>query len=196
MGKLQGKSDTEKAYWEIVGECRCLYEAKMKDYGPAWRILRPSSLTDQILIKARRIRTIQVEKDQKVADGVREEFIGIINYAIISMIQLEFGWSDRIDMDSAQALEHYDRYAEATYRLMCDKNHDYGEAWREMRVDSLTDIILMKLMRVKQIEDNEGRTCVSEGLEANYMDMMNYAVFALITMRERDAASVPTTNPR
>lgn len=188
MGK-QGKSDTEKAYREIMAECRRLYAAKMQDYGPAWRILRPSSLTDQILIKARRIRTIQIEKDQKVADGIREEFIGIINYAIISMIQLEFGWSDTIDMSVEQALERYDHYTEATYRLMCDKNHDYGEAWRAMRVDSLTDIILMKLMRVKQIEDNAGKTCVSEGLEANYMDMMNYAIFALITMAE-EAASV------
>lgn len=187
------KSDTEKAYREIMAECRRLYAAKMQDYGPAWRILRPSSLTDQILIKARRIRTLQIEKDQKVADGIREEFIGIINYAIISMIQLEFGWSDRIDMSVEQALERYDHYTEATYRLMCDKNHDYGEAWREMRVDSLTDIILMKLMRVKQIEDNEGKTCVSEGLEANYMDMMNYAIFALITMMEAERAKAGKT---
>ena len=187
MGK-QGKSDTEKAYREIMAECRRLYAAKMKDYGPAWRILRPSSLTDQILIKARRIRTIQTEKDQKVADGIREEFIGIINYAIISMIQLELGWSDTIDMSVEQALERYDHYTEATYRLMCDNNHDYGEAWRAMRGDSITDIILMKLMRVKQIEDNAGKTCVSEGLEANYMDMMNYAIFALITMAEEAVA--------
>ena len=180
--------NTEKAYRAIMAECRKLYEAKMKDYGPAWRILRPSSLTDQILIKARRIRTIQIEKEQKVADDVRGEFIGIINYAIISMIQLEFGWSDTIDMSVEQALERYDHYTEATFRLMCDKNHDYGEAWREMRVDSQTDIILMKLMRVKQIEDNDGQTCVSEGLQANYMDMMNYAIFALIIMDEEKNA--------
>ncbi len=178
-------SNTEKAYRDIMAECRKLYAAKMKDYGPAWRILRPSSLTDQILIKARRIRTIQIEKEQKVADDIRGEFIGIINYAIISMIQLEFGWSDTIDMSVEQALERYDHYTEATFRLMCDKNHDYGEAWREMRVDSQTDIILMKLMRVKQIEDNDGQTCVSEGLQANYMDIMNYAIFALITMGEK-----------
>lgn len=183
MGQ-QKQSDTEKSYRKIMAGCRRLYEAKMQDYGPAWRILRPSSLTDQILIKARRIRNIQVEKDQRVADDIRDEFVGIINYAIISMIQLEFGWSDRIDMSKEQALERYDYYTEATFKLMCDKNHDYGEAWREMRVESLTDIILMKLMRVKEIEDHEGRTSVSEGLAANYMDMMNYAIFALITMGE------------
>lgn len=195
MGQ-QRQSDTEKSYREIMAGCRRLFEAKMRDYGPAWRILRPSSLTDQILIKARRIRTLQTDRDQRVADNIHDEFVGIINYAIISMIQLEFGWSDRIDMSVEQALERYDHYTEATYRLMCDKNHDYGEAWREMRVDSLTDIILMKLMRVKQIEDNEGKTCVSEGLEANYMDMMNYAIFALITMAEAERAKADKTVER
>lgn len=151
----------------------------MADYGTAWRILRPESLTDQIYIKAQRIRSIEEKGISKVGEGIRPEFIGIINYAIMGLIQLELGPSD-VEMKPDETLKHYDLYFNKAKLLMQDKNHDYGEAWRNMRISSYTDLILMKLKRTKQIEDNKGKTLVSEGIDANYLDMINYAVFAMI----------------
>jgi hypothetical protein len=154
----------------------------MKDYGSAWRILRLPSLTDQIYIKAQRIRSLQENEVRKVDEGEAGEFIGIINYSIMALIQLELGTVEQPDLDVEKATWHYDAKINETKELMENKNHDYGEAWREMRVNSLTDLILQKLLRVKQIEDNKGKTLVSEGIDANYQDMINYAVFALILM--------------
>jgi hypothetical protein len=154
----------------------------MKDYGSAWRILRLPSLTDQIYIKAQRIRSLQENEVRKVDEGEAGEFIGIINYSIMALIQLELGTVEQPDLDVEKATWHYDAKINETKELMGNKNHDYGEAWREMRVNSLTDLILQKLLRVKQIEDNKGKTLVSEGIDANYQDMINYAVFALILM--------------
>lgn len=167
-------------YERITSSCRALFEKKMKDYGVAWRILRLPSLTDQIFIKAQRIRSIQSLVEQKVAEGQESEFIGIINYCIMALIQLEKGVADQPDLSPVETLGLYDKHLQHTKDLMLAKNHDYGEAWRDMRVSSLTDLILQKLLRVKQIEDNQGKTLVSEGLDANYQDMINYAVFALI----------------
>lgn len=175
---------TSKQYQETIQECRGLYAAKMDDYGSAWRILRLSSMTDQIYIKANRIRSIQMHQAQKVNEDIAGEFIGIVNYSIMALIQLELGLDKDLDLSKEQSLKYYDKYAQAAYVLMNDKNHDYGEAWRSMRVSSLTDIILMKILRTKQIEDNSGKTKVSEGLDANYYDMLNYAVFALIRLKE------------
>ncbi len=172
--------NTSKQYDKIIEICRNLFINKMKDYGSAWRILRLPSLTDQIFIKAQRIRQLQENKVQKVEEGQASEFIGIINYAIMALIQLEKGVVEVPDMGAAQAIELYDKHSAATKVLMENKNHDYGEAWRDMRVSSLTDLILQKLLRVKQIEDNKGKTLVSEGIDANYQDMINYAIFALI----------------
>jgi hypothetical protein len=152
----------------------------MKDYGSAWRILRLPSLTDQIFIKAQRIRGLQQNKEQKVDEGQQSEFIGVINYSIMALVQLEKGVVEQPDLSLEQATALYDENVAITKQLMMDKNHDYGEAWRDMRVSSLTDLILQKLLRVKQIEDNQGKTIVSEGIDANYQDMINYAVFALI----------------
>lgn len=177
-------SDTPAQFDKVITECRVLFEKKLKDYGAAWRILRLPSLTDQIFIKAQRLRSIEDKGTQKVADDLRGEFIGILNYSVIALIQIELGISDQIDMDPKLAMEHYDKHVQATKQLMLDKNHDYGEAWRDMRVPSFTDLILQKLLRVKQIEDNKGKTLVSEGVDANYMDMINYSVFALIQMDE------------
>jgi len=175
---------TSEQYDAILHICRELFVKKMKDYGSAWRILRLPSLTDQIFIKAQRIRSLQGKDVRKVDEDEKSEFIGIINYSIMALIQLEKGVVEQPDLDAAQASELYDYYAKATKQLMEDKNHDYGEAWRDMRVSSLTDLILQKLLRVKQIEDNEGVTLVSEGIGANYQDMINYAVFALILLKE------------
>ena len=157
---------------------------KMKDYGSAWRILRLPSLTDQIFIKAQRIRQLQENEVQKVDEGEVSEFIGIINYSLMALIQLEKGVADEPDLNIDEAIKLYDKHIHITKVLMEDKNHDYGEAWREMRIGSLTDLILQKLLRVKQIEDNKGKTLVSEGIDANYQDMINYAVFALILIEE------------
>lgn len=179
-------SQTEEQYRAVIAVCRKLYKAKFEDYGTAWRILRPSSLTDQIFIKAKRIRSIQIQQECKVQEGVREEFIGIVNYSIMALIQLELGESEEIYLSEQTAMEKYDFYANKALELMMCKNHDYGEAWRSMRVSSLTDIILMKILRVKNIEDNAGRTKVSEGLDANYLDMLNYAVFSLIRLQEEE----------
>ena len=177
-------SQTQKQYKDIIKTCRDLFEKKTKDYGTAWRVLRTSSLTDQIFIKAQRIRTVQETGENKVGEDIANEFIGIINYCIMAQIQLELTDQDEMEMDPEKVLKLYDEKADLTFDLMLQKNHDYGEAWRDMRVSSLTDLILMKLLRVKQIEDNEGNTLVSEGIDANYQDMLNYSVFALILMWE------------
>ncbi len=173
-------SNTSEQFREVVAECRSLFLQKMKDYGSAWRILRTSSLTDQLYIKANRIRTIQLKGKSKVQEGVREEFIGIINYCVMAVIQLRVGESKPLKISPEEAETFYNVIIEDAHDLMQQKNHDYGEAWRSMRVSSITDLILMKLLRVKQIEDNDGKTLVSEGLEANYLDILNYAVFAMI----------------
>jgi hypothetical protein len=175
--------DTSKQYDAVIDECRSLFEKKMSDYGSAWRILRLPSLTDQIFIKAQRIRQLQENKVRKVDEGVVSEFIGIINYSIMALIQLEKGVVENPDLNTEEATALYDKHSKITKELMMDKNHDYGEAWRDMRVASLTDLILQKLLRVKQIEDNKGKTIVSEGIDANYQDMINYAVFAMIHLK-------------
>ena len=171
---------TSVLFDEVIATCRELFIKKTKDYGTAWRILRLPSLTDQIYIKALRIRSLQELASRKIDEGERSEFIGIINYAIMALVQIEKGVADEPDLDLEQALELYDEQVKITKSLMEDKNHDYGEAWKDLRVSSLTDLILQKLLRVKQIEDNQGKTLVSEGIEANYQDIINYAVFALI----------------
>ncbi len=173
---------TSQEYDKVIAICRSLFINKMKDYGSAWRILRLPSLTDQIYIKAQRIRSLQENDVRKVDEDETGEFIGIINYSIMALIQLELGVVEQPDLDVEKAILLYDAKVHETKELMLAKNHDYGEAWREMRVNSLTDLILQKLLRVKQIEDNKGKTLVSEGIEANYQDMINYAVFALILM--------------
>lgn len=172
--------NTNQQYEHVIGICREIFEKKMTDYGTAWRILRPSSMTDQIFIKAQRIRSIETKGISKVDEGIRAEFIGIVNYAAMALIQLEIGVSDNPVMPAQEALELYHKYLYKAKALMQDKNHDYDEAWRSMRISSFTDLILMKLYRTKQIEDNQGQTLISEGIDANYMDMINYAVFALI----------------
>ncbi len=175
---------TSLQFDEVMNHCRQLFINKMKDYGPAWRILRLPSLTDQIFIKAQRIRSIENKGTQLVEDDLRGEFIGIFNYSIIALIQLHEGVVDRPDMETERAIELFDHYAKTAKDLMERKNHDYGEAWREMRISSITDLILQKILRIKQIEDNSGKTIVSEGLDANYLDMVNYAAFVLIKMSE------------
>lgn len=172
--------ETSEQYDAVITICRELFSKKMKDYGSAWRILRLPSLTDQIFIKAQRIRSLQENTIRKVEEGEQSEFIGIINYGIMALIQIERGIADQPDIDSEEALALFDKHSAMTKALMENKNHDYGEAWRDMRVSSLTDLILQKLLRVKQIEDNKGKTLVSEGIDANYQDMVNYAVFAMI----------------
>ncbi len=173
-------SQTSQQYDAVIRQCRDLFSKKMTDYGSAWRILRLPSLTDQIFIKAQRIRGLQTLAESKVDEGQESEFIGIINYGIMALIQLDRGVVEQPDLNLDAAVELYDKHVMVTKNLMMQKNHDYGEAWRDMRVSSLTDLILQKLLRVKQIEDNDGKTLVSEGLEANYQDMVNYAVFAMI----------------
>lgn len=175
-------TNTSKEYDTVIATCRALFINKMQDYGCAWRILRLPSLTDQIYIKAQRIRSLQENEVRKIDEDETGEFIGIINYSIMALIQLELGVADQPDLSVEKATELYDTKIKQTKELMEDKNHDYGEAWREMRVSSLTDLILQKLLRVKQIEDNKGKTLVSEGIDANYQDMINYSVFALILM--------------
>lgn len=172
--------DTSKQYDAVIKTCRDLFIKKMSDYGSAWRILRLPSLTDQIFIKAQRIRGLQQNKVQKVNESQESEFVGIINYCVMALIQLEKGVVDQPDLSVDEAIKFYNEKVLIAKQLMMDKNHDYGEAWRDMRVSSLTDLILQKLLRVKQIEDNQGKTLVSEGIDANYQDMINYAVFALI----------------
>lgn len=176
---------TSTQFDTAISECKEIFMTKMKDYGTAWRILRTTSLTDQIYIKAKRIRSIDELGAHKVQEGIKPEFIGIINYSIMALVQLELGVAEKdveLPIDKAESL--YDKYAQESKKLMEDKNHDYGEAWRNMRISSLTDIILMKLLRVKQIEDNDGKTFISEGLDANYFDILNYSIFALIKLEE------------
>ena len=173
-------AQTAKQYDAVIEMCRDLFMKKMKDYGSAWRILRLPSLTDQIFIKAQRIRSLQQNAQRKVDEGEVSEFIGIINYSLMALIQLEKGVVEQPDLSLEEAVELYDNQVAITKQLMMDKNHDYGEAWRDMRVSSLTDLILQKILRIKQIEDNQGKTLVSEGIDANYQDMINYSVFALI----------------
>ena len=176
--------NTSKEYDAVVQVCQDLFSKKMKDYGCAWRILRLPSLTDQIFIKAQRIRGLQQNAVQKVDEGAASEFVGIINYCVMALIQTEKGVVEHPDLSFKQAVSMYETKIAITKQLMMDKNHDYGEAWRDMRVSSLTDLILQKLLRVKQIEDNAGHTLVSEGIDANYQDMINYAIFALIHLNE------------
>jgi hypothetical protein len=178
---------TAKQYDQVIHICRDLFTKKMRDYGSAWRILRLPSLTDQIFIKAQRIRGLQQNAERRVDEGEVSEFIGIINYCTMALIQLKLGVVEQPDLDLAQASDLYDQQLHTTKSLMMDKNHDYGEAWRDMRVSSLTDLIIQKLLRVKQIEDNLGKTLVSEGIDANYQDMINYSVFALIHLGVADS---------
>lgn len=177
-------ADTIAQFDNALAVCRDVFVKKLKDYGASWRIMRPESVTDQIFIKATRIRSLETKKTSKVGEGILPEFIAIVNYGAIGLIQLELGYCDTDDMDVDKAIALYDRHVRRTRELMIAKNHDYDEAWRGMRVHSYTDIILQKLMRTKQIEDNNGVTIMSEGVDANYQDMMNYAVFAIIKLTE------------
>ncbi len=175
-------NQTTHEYNQVINVCRVLFINKTRDYGTAWRILRLPSITDQIYIKAQRIRSIQDKGKQKVEEDISSEFIGIINYCVIAMMQQEMTDSDNMELAPDKVAILYDTFVKETFDLLMNKNHDYGEAWREMRITSITDIILMKIFRVKQIEDNQGQTVVSEGVKANYQDMLNYAVFCLIKM--------------
>lgn len=181
---------TLEQYDSVLAKCEDVFLNKMKDYGSAWRILRTSSLTDQIFIKASRIRTVQQTGQNLVGEDVPNEFVGIVNYAVMALIQLELFKDQDLELSPEEARKHYKKQAEKSRDLMIKKNHDYGEAWRDMRVSSLTDLILMKILRVKQIEDNKGETLVSEGIDANYQDMMNYALFALIKFEFEGAEAV------
>lgn len=178
-------SHTDKQFDQIAAICRDIFSKKLKDYGSSWRILRTRSVTDQIYIKANRIRSIETKGVSKVDEGIRSELIAIVNYGVIGLIQLELGTADTDDLDREKALELYNKYLQHAKELMMAKNHDYDEAWRSMRMESYTDLILMKIYRTKQIEDNEGLTIASEGVDANYYDMINYAVFGLIKMEEQ-----------
>jgi len=180
-------SETNRQYDEVIKTCRDLFIKKMQDYGPSWRILRPRSVTDQIFIKAKRIRTLEINGESKVGEGIWPEFVGIINYGVIGLIQLKLGYTDVIDISRERALELYDELIGETKRLMLAKNTDYGEAWRDMRISSYTDLILTKIQRTKEIENHDGQTLVSEGIDANYQDMINYSVFALIKHNESQA---------
>jgi hypothetical protein len=178
---------TSEQFETIINVCKDIFVKKMKDYGSAWRVLRAPSLTDQIFIKAQRIRSIEEKGTQKIQEDIRSEYIGIVNYCVIALIQIELGISNDSDnLDLHVATQLYEKYIYKAKSLMEDKNHDYGEAWRDMRIGSLTDIILMKLLRTKQIEDNNGKTNISEGVDANYYDMINYSVFALIKIMESE----------
>lgn len=178
------KMNTEKQFEQQIARCKELFLKKASDYGTSWRIMRPASITDQIFIKANRVRSIQTSGVKMVDEGEEPEFIGMVNYSIMGLIQLEKGFADTADFDVATAEQFYDKYATLAKELMLRKNHDYGEAWRSMRVSSITDLILMKLYRIKQIEDHNGKTTVSEGIDAGYYDIINYAVFNLIKLSE------------
>lgn len=179
---------TNRQFEAALKSCRDIFEKKLTDYGASWRIMRPCSITDQLFIKAKRIRTLE-ETEAMVQEGILPEFIAIVNYGIVGLIQLRLGAADNADISAQQAMELYDRYAAMTAELMKAKNHDYGEAWRGMRVNSYTDLILTKIQRTKQIESNRGKTIISEGIDANYMDMVNYAVFGIIKLTEEDGAA-------
>lgn len=175
-------ASTKDQFEYIISNCRNLFSKKLKDYGASWRIMRPQSVTDQILIKAKRIRSIEEKGVNMVGDSISSEFIAMVNYCIVGMIQLELGYSDEVDIAEDEVLDLYDKYVDKTRNLLFAKNHDYGEAWRIMRVSSYTDLILVKLFRIKQIESNDGKTIVSEGIDSNYMDILNYSVFGLIKL--------------
>lgn len=179
-------NNTEEQFRSVMAECRALFEKKLHDYGASWRILRPSSLTDQLFIKAKRIRSLEIKKESLVGEGIRPEFIALINYGIVGLIQLDRGYVDTVDMTPTEAMALYDRHAGEALQLMLKKNHDYDEAWRSMRVSSYTDFILTKIQRVKEIEDIAGATLVSEGVDANYMDIINYAVFGAIKLKGKE----------
>jgi len=175
--------DTTQQFENVIAVCRQVFLSKLKDYGPSWRIMRPQSITDQIFIKANRIRSLEMKGVSKINEGIKPEFIAIVNYGVIGLIQLSLGSSvDAKDLNAEDAIALYDQYLSETKKLMVAKNHDYGEAWRKMRISSYTDLILTKINRTKQIEDNNGQTAVSEGIDANYMDMINYALFGLIKL--------------
>lgn len=174
--------ETKKQFESVIDTCRNIFIKKLSDYSPSWRILRPTSVTDQILIKAKRIRSLEEKKLNKVGEGIKPEFVAIVNYGIVGLIQLELGFVDAIDIDETEALALYDKHMQEAKELMYAKNHDYDEAWRAMRPTSYTDLILTKIYRTKQIEENNGKTLISEGIDANYMDMINYAIFALIKL--------------
>lgn len=175
---------TDQQFAAAMGECRTLFEKKLHDYGASWRILRPTALTDQLFIKAKRIRSLEIKKQSLVGEGIRPEFVALINYGIVGLIQLERGFADTVDMDTSEAMRLYDHYANEALELMKRKNHDYDEAWRSMRVSSYTDFILTKIERVKEMEELDGETLVSEGIGSNYMDIINYAVFGVIKLSE------------
>lgn len=175
-------ADTIVQFEKVIALCRDLFQKKLVDYGPSWRIMRPQSITDQIFIKANRIRSLELKGVSMVDEGIKPEFIGIVNYGVIGLIQLAKGFADTTDMTSEEAMGLYDKYITETKELMYAKNHDYDEAWRSMRISSYTDLILMKIYRTKQIESHNGKTIVSEGIDANYMDMINYAIFGLIKL--------------
>lgn len=179
-------ADTKQQFEHVISMCRNLFTKKLKDYGASWRILRPQSVTDQILIKAKRIRSIEEKGMSLIDEGITPEFIGIVNYGIIGLIQLELGYADAVDLTEEQVIALYDKHMTETKKLMYAKNHDYDEAWRSMRVSSYTDLILTKIYRTKQIEENKGKTLVSEGIDANYMDMINYSLFGLIKLEYPD----------
>ena len=184
--EYQHMKDTKQQFEHVISICRDVFSKKLHDYGAAWRIMRPSSITDQIFIKANRIRSLEVKGVSMVNEGIRPEFIGIVNYGIIGLIQLELGYAEKEDINEQQALELYDKYAKNALELMLAKNHDYDEAWRSMRITSYTDLILMKIYRTKQIEELNGKTLISEGIDANYMEMINYSVFGLIKLEFED----------
>lgn len=179
---VKENNNTEEQFKSVMQKCRSLFEKKLHDYNASWRMLRPSSLTDQLLIKARRIRSIEVKGKALVEDDIRSEFVALINYGIVGLIQLEKGFADSVDISNEEAMTLYDKYAEVALQLMLRKNHDYNEAWRMMRVSSYTDFILTKIERVKEIENLNGGTLVSEGIDANYMDIINYSVFGVIKL--------------
>ena len=181
---MSTENNTERQFRDAMAECRTLFEKKLHDYGASWRILRPSSLTDQLFIKAKRIRSLEIKKESMVGEGIRPEFIALINYGIVGLIQLEKGYVDEVDITPEKAMALYDKHAQEALALMLRKNHDYDEAWRSMRVSSYTDFILTKIQRIKEIEDLQGQTLVSEGIDANYMDIINYAVFGVIKLTE------------
>ncbi len=176
--------ETNRQFDGAMALCRDIFARKLNDYGPSWRMMRPESITDQIYIKAKRIRSLEIKKEAMIDEGILPEFIAIVNYGLVGLIQLDCGFADDIDIPAERALELYDKYADQARRLMKAKNHDYDEAWRGMRINSYTDLILTKLQRTKQIEDHSGMTEVSEGIDANYMDMVNYAVFGIIKLTE------------
>ena len=183
---MANNEKTNKEFEQTLKECRTLFEKKLHDYGASWRILRPQSLTDQLFIKAKRIRSLEIKKESLVGEGIRPEFIALINYGIVGLIQIYHGFSDTVDITNEEAMKLYDKYATEALELMKRKNHDYDEAWRGMRVSSYTDFILTKIERIKEIENLGGDTLVSEGIDSNYMDIINYAVFGAIKLRSEE----------